>query len=441
MFRSTIPKEISLRTGDCYLTVFDDVLIRRWQKEQSADLFDFSANLGIIDENISNRILFWGTGYGEYLIAQLIVDRLEARGHRLNWWFPSFNGSLTRTLVGRLPSGRVLKPVNHPLFFTALFSCLKPTLICTIEHSGPEMAEMVRLATGWAGIPVVMASAKTSLDLENRIDSEDILQRLSISKSFRAVTFAVTEDQAYGKSLLRLGLGEERIALAHSVKWHCLPGSLSKDVVCELRKKWLKGANDLIWIAGSVHHERELCIVLKLFGQLRDNHNMRLILAPSFAHHGADYFAGVIQHFGFSFCRWSQWPIGLRSCTDILLVDGFGDLGALYSVADLAFVGGSFEPGWNGHNVIEPVFHGVPTVTGISHRNFRSVVCALLKGDALQVVSDEKDLYGTFERLACSMDLRRSLAQRALGVLADFKSREPLEVDMVDRILRIPSGE
>ena len=75
----------------------------------------------------------------------------------------------------------------------------------------------------------------------------------------------------------------------------------------------------------------------------------------------------------------------------VLLLDTVGELSGAYAAADLAFVGGSLVPK-GGHNVLEPSWHGVPTIVGPHMENFREIADAFLAGDALIRVAGEEEL-------------------------------------------------
>ncbi|EPP30167.1 3-Deoxy-D-manno-octulosonic-acid transferase family protein, partial [Chlamydia psittaci 84-8471/1] len=49
---------------------------------------------------------------------------------------------------------------------------------------------------------------------------------------------------------------------------------------------------------------------------------------------------------------------------DAIIVDAIGWLKQLYSAADLAFVGGTFDDRIGGHNLLEPLQCGVPLIFG-----------------------------------------------------------------------------
>ena len=60
-------------------------------------------------------------------------------------------------------------------------------------------------------------------------------------------------------------------------------------------------------------------------------------------------------------------------------------MASLYSLATVAFVGGSLVPR-GGHNILEPALHGVPIVTGNYYENFRGVVNFFASRNAVRIV-------------------------------------------------------
>ncbi|HEY2025521.1 MAG TPA: hypothetical protein VGG78_00845, partial [Gemmatimonadaceae bacterium] len=71
---------------------------------------------------------------------------------------------------------------------------------------------------------------------------------------------------------------------------------------------------------------------------------------------------------------------------DVLLVDRVGVLGELYSIADMAFVGGGFHSAGL-HSVLEPAAFGVPVIFGPRHAMSRDATL-LLDADGAAAVDD-----------------------------------------------------
>ena len=67
---------------------------------------------------------------------------------------------------------------------------------------------------------------------------------------------------------------------------------------------------------------------------------------------------------------------------EIVLLDTIGELASVYSLAAVAFVGGSLVPA-GGHNPLEPAQFGVPIVMGPHYANFRAITDDLRAHQAL----------------------------------------------------------
>jgi 3-deoxy-D-manno-octulosonic-acid transferase len=73
----------------------------------------------------------------------------------------------------------------------------------------------------------------------------------------------------------------------------------------------------------------------------------------------------------------------------ILLLDTIGELASVYSLASVAFVGGSLVPA-GGHNPLEPAQFGVPIVMGPYYDNFRAITGDLLAHQALRISAKDE---------------------------------------------------
>jgi 3-deoxy-D-manno-octulosonic-acid transferase len=86
------------------------------------------------------------------------------------------------------------------------------------------------------------------------------------------------------------------------------------------------------------------------------------------------------------------WPMQRRSSGDAIapqtrlwLGDSMGELGAYYTLADLAFVGGSLVP-LGGQNLIEACAYGCPVLMGRSTYNFSQAVEDAVQAQAARLI-------------------------------------------------------
>jgi 3-deoxy-D-manno-octulosonic-acid transferase len=126
--------------------------------------------------------------------------------------------------------------------------------------------------------------------------------------------------------------------------------------------------------------------------------------------------AQLLQERGAPWLRRSLWitaPVVIEAGT-VFLLDSIGELASVYSLASVAFVGGSLV-NTGGHNPLEPAQFGVPVVMGPSYENFRGIVEQLLQHDAIRIVPAE-NLKAEIATLLADPSLARAVGARARDV-------------------------
>ena len=141
--------------------------------------------------------------------------------------------------------------------------------------------------------------------------------------------------------------------------------------------------------------------------------NALLILAARHPERFAEV-AALVETLAFRLVRRSLWS-GEPLAGSVFLLDSIGELAALYSLATVAFVGGSLVPR-GGHNILEPALYGVPIVTGNHYENFREIVTFFLNRDAVRVVG-VAELPLVFMELIENQAEREELGSNALAAL------------------------
>ena len=91
---------------------------------------------------------------------------------------------------------------------------------------------------------------------------------------------------------------------------------------------------------------------------------------------------------------------------DIFIVDTIGILTKIYSVADVAYVGGGLTK--NGvHNVLEPATFGVPIVIGTEFEKYNEVVDLVAQKGCISI-TNQQEFSSIFTRLKNDEDFRKS---------------------------------
>jgi 3-deoxy-D-manno-octulosonic-acid transferase len=135
--------------------------------------------------------------------------------------------------------------------------------------------------------------------------------------------------------------------------------------------------------------------------------------------------------------RWMESPTPIAPGT-IFLLDSIGELASVYSLADLAFIGGGlFTPG--GHNPLEPAQFGVPIVMGPHYENFRAIIEKLLASNAITIV-DSAHLQQTFHRLLTGENAAREMGDRGREVFEREAGATEAAADALLEIVDMSTG-
>src|SRR5262249_38979628 len=103
----------------------------------------------------------------------------------------------------------------------------------------------------------------------------------------------------------------------------------------------------------------------------------------------------------------------LNSRSSVVLVDTIGELGAVWGLADVAFVGGSLDGQRGGQNMIEPAAYGAAGRSGTHVRTVRGPGARVPASGAAAQVADAAALEVAVQRLLADVTQRECLGAAA----------------------------
>jgi 3-deoxy-D-manno-octulosonic-acid transferase len=146
--------------------------------------------------------------------------------------------------------------------------------------------------------------------------------------------------------------------------------------------------------------------------------------------------AQLLRRRGLPWVRRTEWmdaPTEIQP-SSVFLLDSVGELASVYSLAEVAFVGGSLIPA-GGHNPLEPAQFGVPVLMGESYENFRGIVDALVAEEAIRIVRPQ-ELKTVLAEVFADFAAARAMGERGREV---FEREAGATARAVDAILEIPA--
>jgi 3-deoxy-D-manno-octulosonic-acid transferase len=255
---------------------------------------------------------------------------------------------------------------------------VKPSLIVLAEG---ELWPNFLFAAKERGIPVAVINGRMSPRSYHRYKRLGRLVRHLI----RRIDLLIVQTEEYASCFRALGAPAESVVVSGSVKYDGVTADRYNPRTQELARLFRVDEGDLIWVAGSTQAPEEE-VALAIYRQAKVQHpNLRLFLVPR-QKERFDEVAALLRHSGERFVRRSELTAPVHDRSAVVLMDTIGELGALWGLAEVAFVGGSLDGRRGGQNMIEPAAYGAAVIFGPHVWNFRDVADRLLRvGAALQV--------------------------------------------------------
>lgn len=122
------------------------------------------------------------------------------------------------------------------------------------------------------------------------------------------------------------------------------------------------------------------------------------------------------------------------AATDIYVADTIGELGLLYALAPVAFIGGSLVP-HGGQNPVEAIKLGAAVLTGPNHQNFADSYGALLKAGGAREVTDAESLAIAVLGLLQDEAARTRMQARADETVAAMSGALPRTLEAIEPYL------
>jgi 3-deoxy-D-manno-octulosonic-acid transferase len=289
------------------------------------------------------------------------------------------------------PVRRALSAVQ-PLFFIGLETELWPNFL---------------RALGRRGIPSMIANGRIS----DRSFRRYRLVRPFLARVLSDVTVFAMQSAEDARRIMALGAPAARVIVTGNLKADARPQPAANP-------EWttrLGLERRSLWIAGSTHRGEEALIVDAYLELKTRFPNLTLLLAPRHPERAAEVERLCRSH-GVSVVRRSALPSGGIG-EAVIILDTVGELAALYTLAEVVFVGGSLVPS-GGHNMLEPAQRSKPILFGPHTENFRESAALLLSAGGAIVVKDALDLVREIEKLREEPALGRQMGEAARAAVA-----------------------
>jgi 3-deoxy-D-manno-octulosonic-acid transferase len=363
---------------------------------------------------------------GEVLAVSRLVQEIDAAfpEHRVLISTTTRTGqALARTRFG---ADRVFYcPLDLPWAVRRYLNAIEPQMLVLAET---EFWPNLLNGCFRRAIPVVVVNARIS---DRSWPRYQMLRRLW-QPILGRLTRVLAQSEVDAQRLRELGCLPERVSVGGNLKFD-VRASQEAEATKVLKSK---GLGLRFVVAGSTLEGEEVALLKAWPRLLESDPGLALVLAPRHPERfGA--VATLLANSGIQWIKRSEWRGKLESAVEpvrpgqVVLLDTIGELASVYSVAAVAFVGGSLIPA-GGHNPLEPAQFGVPIVIGPNYANFRAITDDLRAHNAICIATSEELLVALTSLLR---DTASEMGERARQVFQQQSGATARSVNAIREIL------
>ena len=343
---------------------------------------------------------------GEVLAVSPLIQRLRSEG--LTVLISTTTRTGQRLARERCGAGNVFYfPLDFAWIVRRYLGELRPRMLILAET---EFWPNLLAACRRASIPVVVVNGRIS----DRSFPRYRRLRWLWSRVLAGLSLVLAQSEQDVDRLKAIGVPAERVRLGGNMKFDVRVADEGAEIV-RLLRLLLPGDARLL-VCGSTLEGEEQMLLDAWPSLVQAEPRLQMVLAPRHP----ERFPAVGQLLETSGIEWTRrsllvagWQGSLKPGS-VLLLNSIGELAPVYSLAQIAFVGGSLVAA-GGQNPLEHSQFGVTIVMGPNYENFRAIIEELRLSNAIRIVSPA-DLSSTIAEMLHNPEQAWAMGERALEV-------------------------
>ena len=347
----------------------------------------FLQKIGFYSENKSGKktTLIHAVSVGEVNAVENLVKRMRKE-------FPDDYIVLsTVTKTGQEVAINKLKDYTDEIiyfpydFFFSVIACLKAIKPDKIIIAETEIWPMFSYIANLMRIPLILVNGRISPTSYNGYKH----LKFFFTEVLSWFTQILMQTEGDKERIINIGAPAEKTEVMGNLKFD-IQKNLTEDERNNLKNQIKIGNNRLFVVAST--HKGEDEIALNVFRTIKQKYDdAKLLIAPR---HPQRYeqVEALLQKEQYSYSKRSL--NGDFEQNDAIMLDTMGELSKLFSLAYLAFIGGSFS-NTGGHNPLEANIWDVPVLSGPTVFNFKDIYKLLTREGVAKIVQTEEEFIET----------------------------------------------
>jgi len=390
---------------------------------------DLPERFGILDgkilEKIKGKKIVWfhAASAGEVqALAPVIKEfKLMKPDAELLVTTTSVNGKkkIQKELEGVIACAFLL-PIDIALFIRPVIDMVKPEALIVVET---ELWPNFIYYTWKTGAPVIM--------INGRISGKSFrfyrAFKLFFGRILGRFSTLMVQSEKMAKRLEMLGIQKKNIIILNNTKYSFEVNreSVNKFVLADKKSK-------KIIVAGSIREGEEETVIDGFVKSGRQD--TLLIIAPRHMNR-VGYIEKLLKARELKYCLWNS----IRDYSTIpdykcIIVNTIGDLSYIYTMGDIAIIGGGFK-NYGGHNPMEAAVAGLSIIMGKNMSNFEDTAEKFLKDGGAYQVETPEEIASCINELASNDGLRKYNGEKNRHVIEHYRGSASTTAMLINEIL------
>ena len=325
-------------------------------------------------------------------------------------------------------------PLDFPFVAESMVKRIMPRVFLPVETElWPNFLRAIRLRK----IPVMMVNGRIS---DRSVKTYHYLMGI-LEDMMASVTRFCMQSSIDAEYIVHLGAEPRKIFVTGNTKFDQTYAEVTAaDLVNYKKELGIEGCFPII-VAGSTHPTEEDAL-FDSFDVIKDKFpKARLVIAPRKPGRVEE-----ITKIGKKHGLETGLRTALRDCKGdrpqypVILLDTIGELGRIYAVGDVVFIGGSLIK-HGGHNVLEPAAHAKPIVVGPSMSNFKDSFSLLSKVGACKQIQNGAELTKVLLNIVQDDDLRAKMGAASIQVIRENRGAAVKSIKYLQELLEMTATE
>lgn len=396
----------------------------------------FKQSLGCVDEEdiakVAGKDCVWihGASVGEIVATSPLVKQIRKEMPERPVLVSAFTVGGYNMAKQIIPEADAIIyfPLDLPFVAESLVKRIHPGVFMPVETElWPNFLRAIRERH----IPVMMVNGRIS---EKSVKNYKYLYGIW-DDMLNTVTRFCMQSSIDADYIAHLGADRSKIFVTGNTKFDQTYAEVTPEDLAKYRFELGLKEDYPIIVAGSTHPGEEK-VLFESFKCIREKYpHARLIIAPRKTAR-AEEIAKLASHYGYETGFRSKMleESGERKEYPLLIIDTIGELGRIYAVGDVVFVGGSFS-NTGGHNVLEPAAHAKPILVGPSMQNFKDSYALLSKVKACKMVNNNDELTKEMLDILGNDERRAQMGADSLQVIKENRGADVRSIHYLKELL------